>query len=74
VRLTPPERRGWLFAVATGGVALGLPLVVHVHRHHPWEAIPGFYAWYGALGCVVIVGVSKWLGSRFLQKPEDWYG
>ena len=71
--LKTPGTRGWIFAAIAGGVVLGLPLVVHVHHQHPWDAIPGFYAWYGGLGCALIVVVSKWLGATFLQKPEDWY-
>ena len=75
MKLKTPDRRGWIFALATGGIALALPLVVHLHHHHDawWNHVPGFYAAYGFLGCAAIVLVSKWLGSVFLQKPEDYY-
>jgi membrane protein implicated in regulation of membrane protease activity len=40
---------------------------------HWWNHIPGFYAWWGFLGCAVIILVSKWLGKLFIQKREDFY-
>jgi len=73
VKLKLPSGRGWAFAIVTGGAALALPSMLGVHWHHAWEALPGFYAWYGGLGCAVIVLASKALGRRLLQKAEDWY-
>lgn len=32
--------------------------------------IPGYSAAIGFVGCVVIVIVSKWLGTAFIQRPE----
>jgi hypothetical protein len=75
VKLKTPGRRGWIFAAVTGVIALALPFVLPVeHTGGWWEKIPGWWAWFGGIGCAVIVLVSKWLGHRFLQKPEDWYG
>jgi hypothetical protein len=34
---------------------------------------PGYGALIGFAGCVVIIVVSKWLGSLFLARPEDFY-
>ena len=73
MKLRMPTRRGWAVALLSGAAALALPVVVHVEHHHWWESIPGFYAWYGGLGCAAIVLVSKALGAALLQKPEDWY-
>jgi len=70
---TPSRRAVWIGAVG-GAVVLALPLVVHVEHHFAWDAVPGFYAIYGGLGCAAIVVVSKWLGKALLQRPEDWYG
>lgn len=44
------------------------------HPHpHAWDHIPLFYAAFGFLGCIGIIVVSKALGKRLLQKPEDYY-
>lgn len=32
---------------------------------------PGGWALGGLAGCAAIVVVAKWLGSRWLQRPED---
>lgn len=45
-------------------------------RHHiyfPWDNIPGFYAVFGLVTCVLIIIFSKWLGKVWLQKKEDYY-
>lgn len=57
-------------------LVLFLIISLFVHTEHAifwWEEIPGFYAIYGFIGCVLIVIVSKALGSYWLQKPEDYY-
>lgn len=74
MKLKMPGSRGWAFALVTGMVALALPFVLPVGEHGGfWERIPGWWAWFGGIGCAVIVLVSKWLGHLFLQKREDWY-
>ncbi len=50
-----------------------LDFVVKKHPHYSWEALPGAYAVYGFLSCVVIVAVSKVIGKLFLQRKEDYY-
>lgn len=37
-----------------------------------FEAWPGFYAWFGFLGCVGLVVAAKLL-RRVLMRPEDYY-
>lgn len=41
--------------------------------HHWWEKVPGFYIFYGFIGCVAIIVISKALGKLFIQKNEDYY-
>lgn len=41
--------------------------------HHWWERIPGFYIYFGFIGCVAIIVISKALGKLFIQKDEDYY-
>jgi|AntAceMinimDraft_13_1070369.scaffolds.fasta_scaffold23746_2 Na+(H+)/acetate symporter ActP len=38
-----------------------------------WESLPGAGAIYGLFSCFVIVVVSKFLGYKFLYRPEDYY-
>jgi len=74
MKLKTPSQRGWIFAAASTAVALALPYVLPVEHHGGWwEAVPGWWAWFGGIGCAVIVIVSKWLGKILLSKPEDWY-
>ncbi|WP_281560983.1 hypothetical protein [Thalassomonas sp. RHCl1] len=49
-----------------------LDFVLHRHSSHPWEHIPGFYAFYGFIGCVLLVIVAKWM-RIFLKRPPDYY-
>jgi hypothetical protein len=44
-----------------------------VEHHHWWDMIPGFYAIYGFVGCILIVKVSKWYGKKISFRDEDYY-
>lgn len=46
--------------------------VVHRHTAHPWEGIPGFYAFYGFIACVVLVLIAKEM-RKVLMRKEDYY-
>ena len=39
----------------------------------PLADLPGFDLALGIVGCAAIVWISKWLGRRFLQRPESYY-
>ncbi len=46
-----------------------------VHKEHavlPFESIPGFYAVFGLLATLLIIGVSKLLGHLFIMRKEDY--
>jgi len=47
---------------------------IGLHRHivHPFEKLPGFYAIYGFVGCVVLVLVAKEM-RKILMRKEDYY-
>jgi len=49
-----------------------LDFVIHRHVSHDMEGIPGFYALYGFVGCVVLVMVARWM-RVFLMRDEDYY-
>ena len=55
-------------------VADAVPGLVHKeHAHTAAERIPGFWAAFGFVGCVVIIVASKALGHAGLMKREDYY-
>lgn len=67
--------RGWKLAL---GAALLLSLLAEVALpehggEHLWE-LDTFFAWFGLLGCVAIIVLSKALGKHLLQRPEGYYG
>jgi hypothetical protein len=53
-------------------VLVALDLFISKHPEFPMEKIPGFYALYGFIACVLIVAVSKTLGL-LLKKKGDYY-
>ena len=56
-------------------VDLFLPLFgAHELRHaeRSWEGLPGFYAIYGFVACVLLVLAAKEL-RKFLMRKEDYY-
>ncbi len=38
-----------------------------------WDMVPGFYAIYGFVGCILIVKISKWFGKKIAFRDEDYY-
>ena len=72
--LASPTPRQLAVAAVVAAATLALPVVFPTEHHFPWDAIPGFYAMYGAAGCAVLVIVGKWLGRVLVVKPEGWYG
>lgn len=43
------------------------------HIHFFEDKVPGFWALFGFVGCVILIVVSKWLGHAWLMKDEDYY-
>ena len=43
------------------------------HVHTLVERIPGFWAVFGFVACVVIIIVSKWFGHLGIMTREDYY-
>jgi len=66
--------RPWQIAL---GIALATSLAVDLvlpgkDVKHVWEH-ETFFAWFGLLGCIAIILVSKALGKRLLQRPASYY-
>lgn len=68
-----------LFRIFYGVLAVILIASIGVHYtirpevHFLWEGFPLFSAFYGFIGCVVIILGSKAIGHSFLQKRENYY-
>ena len=42
------------------------------HAERTWEGLPGFYAVYGFVACVLLVLIAKGI-RRILMRDEDYY-
>jgi hypothetical protein len=62
-----------IFFYATLGILVVLDFFIEKHPHFPWENIPGFYALFGLLACILIVVMAKTLGHKWLMRKEDYY-
>jgi hypothetical protein len=54
------------------GVLLLLDFILHRHIAHSWENLPGFYAIYGFVACVLLVLIAKEM-RKLLMRKEDYY-
>ena len=54
------------------GILFVADFVVHRHTVHPWEGLPGFYAIYGFVACVILVLIAKEM-RKVLMRKEDYY-
>jgi hypothetical protein len=45
---------------------------VHKHPFFGWDGLPTFYAFYGFVGCVLLVVIAKNI-RPFLKREEDYY-
>jgi hypothetical protein len=69
-------KKWWIFALAALTL---LSLIAEFTSHddhghsHWWNKIPGFYIFFGLLGCIVLILFAKNLGKYFLSKEENYY-
>jgi hypothetical protein len=54
------------------GLLVALDFFVHRHISHDWEHLPGFYAIFGFVACVLLVLVAKEM-RKVLMRKEDYY-
>ena len=43
------------------------------HEERPWEGLPGFYAVYGFVACVLLVLAARDILRRIVMRDEDYY-
>lgn len=70
------KRNFLITAIAILIVAIMLDVLVvsgHVQVKFPWSNIPGFFSFFGFLGCLAIIYGAKLLGHCWLQRDEDYY-
>ena len=48
-------------------------LIDKEHAHTSMEHLPGFWAVFGFVGCVILILVSKWFGHLGIMTREDYY-
>lgn len=53
-------------------VLLLLDFILHRHIAHSWENLPGFYAIYGFVACVLLVLIAREM-RKLLMRKEDYY-
>ena len=54
------------------GTLFALDFIFHRHTSHGWEQLPGFYAIFGFVACVLLVLVAKEM-RKVLMRKEDYY-
>ncbi len=68
--------RRWIVAFISAVivfVSLDILLAGHGHDVFPWSGIAGFFAAFGLLGCLLIIGFAKLIGRFWLQRREEYY-
>lgn len=53
-------------------ILLILDFVLHRHVIHSWENIPGFYAIFGFVACVLLVLIAKEM-RKVVMRKENYY-
>jgi len=54
------------------GILFALDFIIHRHMSLAWEHLPGFYAIFGFVACVLLVLVAKEM-RKVLMRKEDYY-
>lgn len=63
-------------AIAVAIMVVWTIVGVDTHHAHTWmEAhIPGFWAIFSILSCVVLIYFARWFGKSGIMTQEDYYG
>jgi hypothetical protein len=63
----------WCYVGLAALVAWDIAFVDKSHAHTAMEKLPGFWAIFGFVACVLIIIVSKWFGHQGIMTREDYY-
>lgn len=58
------------YAICIG--LFGADFVIHRHTYSSWEEIPGFYAIFGFVSCVILVLLATQM-RKLVMRDEDYY-
>jgi len=61
----------FLLAILSLFAELGFP--VDAGHGHWWNKIPGFFIFFGLLGCILLILVAKAFGKFWLTRNENYY-
>ena len=70
--LSPPVKKLLRIFFVISALLFLADFVIHRHTYHEAEKLPGFYAIYGFVGCVVLVLVAKQM-RKVVMRPESYY-
>lgn len=64
--------KNWPWIVLAALTALTI-IGQFMEHHYWWEAVPGFFAAFGFIGCLLIIFCAKFLGSLMVSQKPDYY-
>lgn len=62
----------WIILIVVLALTLAAGLFAHSHGPDQVSASLGFNAWFGFIGCVILVGLSRLLGA-ILKRGDGYY-
>jgi len=62
-----------IFYIALTVIVIVDFLVPRKDVYFAWEEIPGFYALFGFIVCIVFIFIAKIIGHKLLMRKEDYY-
>jgi len=62
-----------LFLLTLLSLYTELSFSVDAGHGHWWNKIPGFFIFFGLLGCIFLIRVAKALGKYWLIRDENYY-
>ena len=54
------------------GLLFAADFIIHRHIYHSWEKLPGFYAVFGFVACVILVLIATQM-RKVLMRDENYY-
>lgn len=63
----------WCYVLLAAVVAWDIAFVDKEEAHTAVERLPGFWAIFGFVACVLIIVISKWFGHLGIMAREDYY-
>jgi len=66
--------RFYLIGLAVLVILDAIPAIVDKEHAHTWvERLPGFWAVFGLVGCILLILLSKAFGHLGIMQREDYY-